>query len=771
MSGPTLIVSLGAFGQNVLDRLHQAGVDQGARVRDRCVLLPLAIDEAVDGHVATVVARAESLLGFNAAVQADPGDERRPTLDVFIVGSFGDEHVPDRLVDLSRELSKRLLSRFSNIFVGHDLLNLTVCPVVALLGLRGGGVVTHSKKALADLEQVAESVSYRRGDASPVARVFVVEQQASRYELTDSEVASTVVAFLSLVVGSDLRQQEPLRSFLRSTVEHVRDKRLFASFGCATLEMSLHRYCTARAAAELVDAMRRAAAAGVAEHAVFAERLVPRPKSFIEALASPKGGEDLVAALRAHTPHVEFPQVGERDTPEQIRNISYGWGWFDSLETAVQAQVKRLDEHEMDEVTRVADERGLERVRGLRRDVENAIRKAENAGPHGWANALRLAENVRDRARRLSSDLDQELKDEKLPAFPEPTAVESSFRQLRDESTLRPRPYRMAFFAALASIAIGALLHHIPKWLVVCIFTRSLSPFALSPSSMDARVGVFRYLLDPPYAFFWMTLVAGVAIGLAMVRHWRRRHRELLGARDSLKASVRRYLTDDVGPSIRRYYESRLAFSLRAWALRALHRVHDLAAGEVVRLSGISAALDRLSREFRAEARRAELAAESDGGDLVYRTRLSPALLERTYEAARPGADLADTLFAKMDDTETDIPPYLFEAKIREVVEPVTLPSTATMAELAGPTVVEFVERRHARLGVPLEVRSMDPRTAEARYLFAPPWATEALDALREKHPTLPAMHELDDNDRVHLVAVQTALRRESIVLPEVDAT
>src|SRR5690606_27024044 len=120
---------------------------------------------------------------------------------------------------------------------GHDLPNLTVCPVIALLGLRDGTVTARTQKALAELERTAETMN------APVARVFVVEQQASRYELTPNEVASTVVAFLSLIVAAELRQQEPLRSFLRGTVDHARDKRLFASFGCATLELSLHRYC------------------------------------------------------------------------------------------------------------------------------------------------------------------------------------------------------------------------------------------------------------------------------------------------------------------------------------------------------------------------------------------------------------------------------------------------------------------------------------------------------------------------------------------------
>lgn len=759
MSGPTLIVSLGAFGKDVLERLRGAEIGGAGRP----IWLTLPDDRPVAELVTTIVDEAEGLLGFDAAVQAEPGDERRPTLDVFIVGSFGEDDVPARLVDLVTLSAERLRSRFSNIFPGHDMPNLTVCPVVALIGLRRDGMGARAAEGLTELERRATSL--KTGSASPVARVFVVEQQASRYELTESEVASTVVAFLSLVVGTDLRQQEPLCGFLRSAVDHQRDNRVFASFGCATLELSLHRYCAARGAGELVDAMRGAAAAGVAEHAVFAERLVPKPKDLTERILRPDGGEDLVAALRAHTPHIEFPSIGEDDTPEQIRDVAYGWGWFLALENAVKAMVSRLDEREMDEVTRVADERGLEGLRALNRDVKTAIDKAERSGPHGWASALRLAEHVGARAGRLVRALEGELKSEELPAFPEPTAVEAAFRAVREESTLRPRPPRMIFFGALTAIALGALCHHLPKWLVVML-SGKLSPLALEPSSMEARVGVFRFLLDPPYAFFWVTVVAGVIIGLTLVRHRVRRYRELQAARDALKAAVRRYLTDEVGPSIRRYYETRLVFASRAWAMRALSRVCELADAEVTRLGAISAALDRLSRELSAEARRSERAADGGDGDLVYRTHLSPELLRRTYEAARPEADLIDTLFTDLDDRDGAVPAYLFEENIKRVVGPLTLPSVETLVELAGPVVVDFVARRHARLGVPLEVRSMDERTAASRYLFAPKWAHPPLATLRETHPTLPEVQEHHDFDRVHIVTVQTALSRQSIVLP-----
>src|SRR5690606_33599436 len=123
--------------------------------------------------------------------------------------------------------------------------------------------------------------------------------------------------FLSLVAGTDMRRQEPLRSFLRSDVGQSRDRRLFASFGCATLELGLSRYCVQRAAGELVEGMRAAAGAAAGEHAATADRLVPAPDEIVAALTAPDHGDDLVALLRAHTPQVDFPEIRERDHPEQ----------------------------------------------------------------------------------------------------------------------------------------------------------------------------------------------------------------------------------------------------------------------------------------------------------------------------------------------------------------------------------------------------------------------------------------------------------------------
>ena len=770
-SGPALVIGVGAFGRDVLESAEEHGLSRPAPVRRRRVLLPLDGQEP-DEDAATVAARVEGLLGLESAMQAEPGDERRPSLDIFVVGDLGDPEVAERLPRLTAAIRSRLARRFSNIFRAQAMPGLTVCPVVALLGLRDEGYDVAPAAAALSALGVQAKASDQPGP-SPVARIFVVEQQTSHYELTRRDVVSTVVAFLTLVCGTSLRQQEPLRSFLRSSVEHTREGRHFASFGCATLELSLERYCVSRAAQALVTEIRAAASASVAEHAVTAQRLVPDPEAVKAVLIGPEDGEDLVAQLRAHTPRIDFPAIGPQATPEDVRDIAYGWGWFDSLEAAVDAYVKRLDEREMDEVSRVADERGLEELRRLQRDLAEALHDAETGGPHGWADALRLAEQVQSRAKRAADGLAAKLADEALPPFPETTTVESAFRELREESTLRPRPPRMRVFTVIFALVMALLTHHLPKWFAVCILDGRISPFAIAPPSMGADVGGYRYLLDPPYAFFWCGLLAGGLLHLYLERRRKKRHAALLAAQDDLRAAVRRYLSDDVGPSIRRYYETRLAFSLSAWTLRMLRRIEGVAAREVQRLARISTALDRLERVFAAEAERAERGADEEGGDLVYRTHLSRDLLVATYEASRPGADLAARLFEDIGKNEdpraaaAGVPPYLFESRLRDLVRPFCVPRDAVIADLAGDEVKRFVERRHGRLRMPLEIRGPVESANASRYVFAPSWARDGLDALRQELRTLPEIQVHEDGDRVHLVTLQTALTEGAIVLPD----
>jgi hypothetical protein len=398
--------------------------------------------------------------------------------------------------------------------------------------------------------------------------------------------------------------------------------------------------------------------------------------------------------------------------------------------------------------------------------VIDRVRQLERSGPRGWSAGLRLAEQVRAVAERRLARLDRALRSEELPPFPKTDGVQAAFRQLREESTRRPRPYRLMFFGVLVTLLAAALLHHVPKWILVSLIQRRVHPLALSPSSMSIDVGAARFVVYPPWSFFWLTLAIGAGLGWWLSRHRQKRHEALLDARDSLQAAVRQYLDDDVGSSVRRYYETRLRFSLRSWALRILRRVREVADREAARLGRIGLALARLERELSADARRAERPPAGDGGDLLYRTRVSPELLKKTYDAVRPSSDLAIKLFAALEPPAPgEVPEYLLAERVLELVTPEVRPSPDVLRAHASSFVVEFVGELAGKLGAPLEVQGFDERAAERQYLFAPDWATDAIrDAERTLGP-LPALKPHGDPDRVHLVSMRTALAKDSIAI------
>jgi hypothetical protein len=229
---------------------------------------------------------------------------------------------------------------------------------------------------------------------------------------------------------------------------------------------------------------------------------------------------------------------------------------------------------------------------------------------------------------------------------------------------------------------------------------------------------------------------------------------------------VRRYLDDDVGESVRRYYETRLRFSLQSWARRILRRVREVASQEAERLGKIGLGLARLERELSAEAKRAERPPAGDGGDLVYRTRVSPELLKKTYDAVRPSSDLAIKLFASLEPPAPgEVPEFLLAERVLELVTPEVRPGPEVLRAHAASFVVEFVGELAGKLGAPLEVRGFDERAAERSYLFAPDWATDAIRQAERTFGPLPDLKSHGDPDRVHLVSMRTALAKDSIAI------
>lgn len=756
------MVGLGAFGADVVARLRAAGV--GGEERSQPFLTIAAEDADPAGCARRIVGACEPLLGLSAALGRESSDGRRPALDVFVVASLGEEAAAKALPALVEAAGRALLGRFSNIFPGHDAPNLGICPVVALLGLRDGeSTAPRAAAALVELEGVARAMAFRSGAGSPVARVFAVEQQSSRYELRPSELVSTVVGFLSLVLGTDLRDREPLRSFLRSSVDHARDGRIFASFGTATLEMAIEGACVPSVAAEVAEALR--SPDGAADDVdVRAERLVPEIDALVSGIEAPSSGEELVARIRAELPRIDFPSIEPRHEPEHIRGVLYGKSFFDGLQARVAASVERIDGRTMDDLARIADERGLGQVRRLVGGALRAIDAAERSDPRGWMVALRLAESVAARAQGRADALSKDLRDEALPPFPETGPVEAALGALREEADFRPRPARHAFFTALGALAGAALLHPVPKLVAVVLGRRKAPPSTYE--GWEAEATTAGFLLEPPFSIALVALVLAGVLHVLLARWRERRERALLAARDDLVAAVRRYVEDAAAASIERYYATRLRFASRAWALRTLRRLASAAARRAQRLARIGAGLDRMLRDLAAEAKRAAGGGEGDG-DLVYQRRIDEAALAALREASRPPGGVTERVLERLavDPPPGDVPSFLFVDRLRDAVAPEAAPDQAALAEALGPAVVDFVDRRQAKIGVPLEIDLEGAGATEQRWLFAPAWAMPPLEAAAERWPLLPRAELHSDGERVHLLTVHTGLARGAIAL------
>lgn len=125
VASPTIVLGLGTFGCEVVERLRPLS-------DARTILLEADAAKPAGEHVARAVESAESLLGLSGLIESrEPGDDRRPALDLFVVADLGEPEVAEGVPDLVRELGQRLEKRFSHIFGGHDQPNLTLSPVTA----------------------------------------------------------------------------------------------------------------------------------------------------------------------------------------------------------------------------------------------------------------------------------------------------------------------------------------------------------------------------------------------------------------------------------------------------------------------------------------------------------------------------------------------------------------------------------------------------------------------------------------------------------------
>lgn len=762
LSAPTIVLGLGAFGGEVVRRVEPLEIE-------RLALLASDPEQEADTEqlVGRVLGAAEGLFGLDRALAG-----RDPSLDVFVIVDLDEAGIAPRATALVEALGRRLLARYSHILGRHGARRLTLAPVVVLSGARASGATAEAERALGHFEALASEAA-SASDQALLPRVLVLETQSARYELSRGELGSTVVSFLALLLTTALRHEEPMQSFLRAGPEQLRERRCFASFGCATLELSTARYVATAAARDVVRWARTPPPDVVSRADAEAQRLIPSAQDLTARVRSDEGQADLIEMLRAQAPSVELPPIGWNDTPELIRDVRFGWGWFDSLQETVAALVRRLDQSEMDELARLADERGNRMASELVRDCAREVASRERDGALGFWRALWLSQRARAIVGRERDALAGDLKTRALVTFPKPTAVENALRALRQESTVRPRPYRLVGYSVLAAVIASIFLMHLPKWLVA-VASRRVPLLSLTPSIRDlAPEAGWQRILEPPLSFLLMLAVL-LPLALALASRYRRRcHEALLGARETLGAAVTRFLTDRVSSSVIGFYESRLALSLRSWALRTLASLDSLFEREHGRLTALENALSLLERSLESELRRLEGSNEQSGGDLLYRRRSPKEALRGVYADVRPSPDVAERIIESLSRTpeqaSDEAPRFLLPGELTRAMEQeVAIEAHVLRKHLAAP-VQSFIAEMYDRLTVPLEVRDFDAQSAERTYLFGPTWIADVLEELSKSSPRLPELLPTQDDSRVFVLALRTALPRSAIAILERD--
>ncbi|MEZ4226724.1 MAG: hypothetical protein R3B13_37610 [Polyangiaceae bacterium] len=757
--GPAIVIGLGAFGTEVATRLLPLA-------SDGLVVLTASVDDTAKVE-SEALERARALFGLKHAL----GSADR-SLFLTVVADLDEPGVAERVPELSERVGAALAARFSHILGRGAASRMTVAPVLVMSAARGGEPAQGSVEALRKLEALALAPRSERKEC-PVARVLLLEPQARRYELAGSELTSTVVSFLFLLLTTHLRVQEPLRSFFEPLPDQQRDQRVFASFGCATLELRAEGYVLERLCRDTIAYLRETPGDAAESARVSAERLIPSSGEIEARIRG--GGEsraDLLELLRAHKPRVDVPSVGYEETPETIRDVKFGWGWFDALQNTVSALVRRLDELEMDELSRVADERGHRLATELSGAMLHAIDESEARDARGHARALRLVERARAVAAKERKQLERALLASELCPFPEPTAVENALIGLRDESTRRPRPMRLAAFAALFSLLAGLFLQHVPKWIYLALITRRVPLGGLTPASGSMPLdGLASRLLDPPGGFLIMALCAGVLCFVILRRYRQQRHAALCAERDALEAAVERFLADALAPSVLGFYADRLELSLRAWALRALKQIERTLDREHRRLTALSGGLERLERQYDERVRASNTPEATDGGDLVFRRKARLASLDALYGQLRPTSEVFERTAAALGRPIgglRDEAPRLFnrEALQDQLRSEVDLSTLIVAKHLSAP-VEDFVTEMFDTLGVPLEVREFDERSAERSYVFCPEWATPVLEDARNRGLSAPEPIVTHDPERVHVLVVRTALPLQAIAVTQ----
>lgn len=767
----SIVVAFGELGAHVLERAGRPG--------------DVAIAEAPGPDpapaTARVVAELRARLDLPRVVAAsDPADAGVPAADVLVVADLGEASMAEHLPSFVDRLRGQVLVELSHLFGAHNP-RFSLTAVLALTGARDPARAPCLRTSLGALDGLLR----QDGSYEPLGRMFLVEEQSGRYLIGPRERVAAVASLVGL-----LRITEGRR--MGGVGEPPDPRGPFVGFAAATLEVpvaDLRRYTEVRATGALLEGLRQSSALGLSERQGRMQPHLLDRAALDQRLGLRDGAVDLERIVREAQPRPDIPSFALESTPENIRDVLFGWDWYARQESGIRRFSEELESFQMPALVAEVDEQGTR----LSRELPQALRKAVDAwvwaGPRGWAEARECLADLRGRTAKVGKEIAAEIREEELPEFPSFAAFEERFRALRAETEHRPRPARLWFIGALSTLGATAILHPVPKWVWVRFLSGDaplLSRFWTDPMQVELPTAL-SLLLDRPWVIGWLLVLIGAAMAWRLRRMFLDRHEALSNIRDEMAYRLRDVVSGARG-SVLEYYLARLRFSYRLWQSRLLQRMLDVQDAEIERLDTVRLSLDQMQLAAREEERR--LAPDSDertgGADVLYRTVRTAGLFEGAWaRVAETPEALAHAFFAHLQDGGTtdwrDAPPFADPERIdafvrerlaaREVPAPLSdaasAPIRAALQSLlsdVGEKLAPALETHRERIG--LETR---------RVLLVPPGTrglvAACVDAIRATGADafaagLEVIEGATASNRVHLVVLEAGIPLRALRVP-----
>ena len=732
---PSLLIGVGAFGGQVIDRVPAA--DVAAPSFDSVRVLA---GSSIDAVLGEVLAHARRLLDLGQLVtHSSPEDSRGPRLDVLVAADVGDEEIAPLVAPLLRRLATELRREFRSILAVGDG-RLAICPLLL------APLASNAASVAIVLQDVAALQDGARGQNMLGAPIYVVQDQSRKYRLSHQELACSFASFVHVLLFSRLRDRDGVRDL----VEQEPGRPPFATFACATLEVDvplLRELCAHRLTADVLARYQRPPP-GIDAIASAAAGLVPPVNVVEQGLVA---GQNRSLLEHLQPPVIEVPAVAIGDGPEAIMT-RFATMWKPRVRVQIDAYRGTVELHDLSAIARRIHGNGTRMCQEIEDAAVTKLSELAADGPDGPVFALEVAARAARDAERAAELARGAFEHPDLPRWTVPP-LEEGLRELEMAVHRAPRsdPFRLEGFAVILGL-LASVLAARGTWSLV----RELGLEDRVPQWLTWLVGA--------------ALAAG-ALGYSAYRHRVTHFNSVKAARDALASKLNRYLRVD----LQAYFERRVAYTQLMWRYRLYRglgeRLRDVASrlehGQRAIARAASDSEARVSRKLEEEAR------DHPASALLLRSVVTRDLLEEVYGHAQLDADAICRHVHAL--ATADVPVLSLPHADAERVHQRCLEELASVAGArpfdAGNTPLHqrvhaearrFVAELMHKLSPPLELAPDHVQRGHRSTLIHPPASLHVIDEHADARGW--ARLESDDHLRVHLLLDHRELGADAVI-------